>query len=129
MTDLNWQQAFDMKTPCDNCPFLKEGGIRVSKSRTRSILNDSTSFPCHKTVNYDAGEDEDGESVIDNTAHTKVCAGYMIMLFKADKPNQILQIASRIGPLNLDRLMKNNPAVDRVFDSFDDMIEASEDDR
>ena len=129
MTDLNWQQAFTMKTPCDNCPFLKEGGIRVSKTRARNIVGESTHFPCHKTIDYNGGEDEDGNNVANNTAHTKTCAGYMILLFRIGKPNQILQIASRIGLLDQGSLMSNNPATDLVFESAEEMIEASEDDR
>lgn len=28
---------FDMKKPCDNCPFLRDGGIRLHEERVLEI--------------------------------------------------------------------------------------------
>lgn len=125
--EIEWDNAFTMKTPCDNCPFRREGGIRIYRERARDILEDSTHFPCHKTVNYDAEPEPEPDSESGKcTSQTKTCAGYMILQFREGKPNQILQIASRIGLLDLDELLENNPAVDEVFESYAEMLTACE---
>lgn len=55
---------FDLKRPCDNCPFRKEGGIRLHPGRAREIArgqidNPGMTFPCHKTVDYEAEDAND----------------------------------------------------------------------
>lgn len=45
---------FNLKRPCENCPFLKEGAIDLMPGRIEGIMadiaaDDNIHFPCHKT--------------------------------------------------------------------------------
>jgi hypothetical protein len=96
---------FDMKTPCNNCPFRHDvpGFLRQARAEeiAESLLNDQT-FPCHKTTK-DA-EDEDGESYRYADGTSQHCAGAMIMLMNMGMPNQMMRIAMRLGGFNPDEL-------------------------
>lgn len=111
---------YGLRTPCDNCPFRKVGGIRLYPERVREIARDNEgTFPCHKTTRHD----EDGEHVQhDKEAH---CAGYLIFREKIEHPNQMMRIAERLGMYDAKRLMTDNPATDEVFDSLPQMLRAN----
>lgn len=56
---------YKLKRPCANCPFRREGGIPLTRGRIREIAgmmlhSQGGSFPCHKTVNHEA-RDENAE--------------------------------------------------------------------
>lgn len=73
--------------PCKDCPVeygdkamhLKEGRV----AEIKQALEDGEGFSCHKTI-YDDGD-------------PKFCAGAYNHLKRIGKPNQIMQIAKRMG--------------------------------
>lgn len=89
---------FDMRYPCDQCPFsLLPGAVRLNRERAEEIHTQVTegdgSFSCHKTAVYDDDEDEEG-SIGPNTQH---CAGALLYLEGIDRPNQLMRIMGRLG--------------------------------
>jgi hypothetical protein len=69
---------FDLKKPCNNCPFLKTQGrlFGLSRLRLKGIFR-SPAFQCHKTLN----------------GRPQQCAGIMSVLHKSNKPNSIMDVA------------------------------------
>lgn len=85
------KELFRIKKPCSNCPFRNDGkAINLSDARFEEIVasitqDDSTTFPCHKTV-----YDENGNTLKGKSSY---CVGAMAYLYKAKQPN----IAMRLG--------------------------------
>lgn len=102
---------FNMKKPCVNCPFRKGAGrsFRLREGRLTEIVN-ATAFQCHKTVDYSGDEPDAG-------ARPQQCAGLMSVLIKEECPNQIMQIASRMGALDFDQIDGTD-----TYDSFREMF-------
>jgi hypothetical protein len=112
---------FKMTAPCDNCPFRKEGGIRLRPDRAREIAHQFTdsqggTFPCHKTVDYGT-EDDEGNTSLDGT---QMCAGGLLFAEKQGKANQLVRIMERIGAYDARKLAGH----DLVFDSLAMMLKA-----
>lgn len=89
---------FDLKAPCDNCPFRKDGGIRLTEGRVKEIAREFTdtqggTFPCHKTVRYD---DDDADARRPMRRGEQMCMGGILF---ADKQgtNQMVRIGERTG--------------------------------
>ena len=85
-----------MAKPCNECPFLREGGVRVTVERAREIVRNMLSFSggsfaCHKTTN----EDEDGEYT--PGPKEEHCAGAAIFAEKNGNQTQMMRIADRLG--------------------------------
>jgi hypothetical protein len=113
---------FDMKKPCANCPFLKaDAAVHILPQRVRDIASTEGSFPCHKTT-VEAETEEGTDLVIG--PRTKQCIGLVILLLKIDKPNQMVQVAERLGWLDTDAIMADKAVVDSVHDSVDEMVKA-----
>jgi hypothetical protein len=91
---------FDLRRPCVSCPFRKGQGERfhLPPDRLREIMV-APSFQCHKTVDYDT--DPDNACPGDRPQQ---CAGLMALLHRIGQPNQIMQVASRLGALDLGAL-------------------------
>lgn len=113
-----------MSKPCDACPFCPGRFLGLRLGRVIEIvegLRSGSSFPCHKTVEHD----DDDELLPDGGSF---CAGAMIMLEKAQDPeqqpqNHALRMAERLRLYDHKKLDLTAP----VFASFDDMIEAAGD--
>ena len=78
---------FKLTRPCDDCPFLRVGGIRLAESRTEEItdlLLDSQggTFACHKTTHKDSEEQH--------------CVGALIFMEKHDTATQIVKAPSEM---------------------------------
>lgn len=75
---------------CSNCPFRNdEHAIHLSEGRLDGIkkaLLRRENFVCHKTVYSD-----------DKNQKRLMCAGAYEFLISEEKPNQIMQIAERLG--------------------------------
>jgi len=102
---------FEMKKPCNNCPFRTDSlkgwlGSARAKEISFSIIHQQGTFPCHKTVDYDR-EDEEGSGVV--TQDSQHCAGAMIMLEHMKKPNQMMRIAERLGFYDYRKLDMKSP--------------------
>lgn len=104
-----------MPEPCSNCPFRREGGVRLREARIRELAaNAPAAFPCHKTVNRDRR----------NPRTERECAGAIMFAYNADVTTQMLRISERLG--------KIDPAFaagdhEEIFDSVEEMLETAED--
>jgi hypothetical protein len=84
---------FKLRKPCSNCPFLKDGAIELNPGRVEGIIedllvDDHSSFYCHKTVHNDkSGGEWDEEGEYHATGKESMCAGAMIYLEKVGRPN------------------------------------------
>lgn len=105
---------FKLKRPCQNCPFRKGQGekFRLGADRLAEIF-EAPAFQCHKTIDYDA-EDEEGYGRAGDTPQQ--CAGLMAVLHRAGRPNQIMQVASRITPFDPAGLDPDGEAYDTIAD-------------
>lgn len=117
---------FKLTKPCDNCPFLKRGGIRVHPDRAREIASYFTdaqggSFSCHKTVDYSDDEDDALDGARTAGAREQICAGGMIFADKQGKANQIVRIMERLGAIDWATLRQSRA---RVFDTLTQMLKA-----
>ncbi len=89
-----------MTTPCADCPFLRKGGIPLTKDRIREIGGMMLSsaggeFPCHRTVEYD---DEGEESVYHVPGKAEIhCAGALAFAEKHGNSTQMMRICERLG--------------------------------
>jgi len=94
---------FKLKRPCVNCPFRRGQGefFQLSPRRLTEIF-EAGAFPCHKLVKYD--EDEETGEEIHGMDRAQQCAGLMALLWREERPNQIMRIAMRLGSLNPDEL-------------------------
>jgi hypothetical protein len=101
-------KAWNMPAPCADCPFLRDGGIRLRRSRVKEIAgfalgNPGAGFACHKTTG--------------NEAKARQCAGALIFAEKHGHANQIMRIMERLGAYDAREL---EPHFDRVFDDVDE---------
>lgn len=81
--------------PCPHCPFRKNVPGFLSRYRAQEIadsLDRGQSFTCHETNDYD---DETGEAIV--TTSSLHCAGAALILEAEKNPNQLMQVASRLG--------------------------------
>lgn len=98
--------AFKLKKPCANCPFLKVGAIRLRPGRVEGIIeglakDDSTMFPCHKTIKSTGVEmDEDGNDVV--VGEGNVCAGSLSYLIKMGRIPVGMRLAHSLKLINID---------------------------
>lgn len=81
---------FDYKKPCNDCPFRKTQGslYRICQDRLNQIFT-GPAFECHKTTGATGTKHEPQQ-----------CAGLMALLHRENRPNQIMQVATRMGYLN-----------------------------
>lgn len=100
---------FDLTSPCGDCPFRTDIHPFIRAEKVREILGGgegrawwpATSFPCHKTIDYDV---DDGERPRIH-AKSQQCAGVMIILTRENRPNDSMQLAARLfdwNPAKLD---------------------------
>jgi hypothetical protein len=80
---------FNRTSPCLACPFRIDNAckFRFSNDRLAEIKN-GTAFQCHRTLK----------------AKPQQCAGLMSVLARERQPNQIMQVAERLGYLDLRKL-------------------------
>lgn len=121
---------YTMLAPCDNCPFRRKGFVPLTSGRAAEIANlmlitaggAGGEFPCHKTTV--TCEDEEGFGDRRETEDSQHCAGALIFAEKNETATQMMRIAERIGMYDARKLMTDNPVVDDVFDTVDEMVEA-----
>ncbi len=113
---------FDMTTPCNDCPFRKVGGIRISEGRTHEIASmmlssNGGTFVCHKT-----SSDVSGKRLPEkDQVH---CAGALIFAEKNDTATQMMRWMERID-LYDPKVLMASPAVNLIFDDLDSMVYAA----
>lgn len=112
---------FDLRTPCDTCPFRTDVAPFLRQDRGSEIadaLRQDKAFACHKTVEHD----DDGERV--PRSEEQHCAGALILLERAGQPNQLMRIAERLDLYDRTKLDTSAP----VFETLDDFVDAQEPD-
>lgn len=115
---------FDLKKPCDNCPFLREGGIRLTVPRVRDIAegmldSQGVTFPCHKTTV------DDGEGDLKEGPNSRHCAGALIFAEKNGNATQMMRVMERLHAYDAASLMADRSTVALVFDDVDEMLEVN----
>lgn len=126
MTRPAKRHPFALTSPCADCPFRTDIRPYLRKDRIDLLeedLRDKT-FSCHKTVDYDAEEDDYGEDDhrLSSTVGTSHCAGALILLEKLRRPSRMMRIATHLGIYDRSKLNMSSP----VFDTFEAMREAQE---
>lgn len=107
---------FDLIKPCSNCPFRKGMGERFNLGTERCLeIFNASAFQCHKTVDYDRWEDERGRQ----GSKPQQCVGVMSLLHRANLPNQIMQVAERLGHADFSKLDHS-----AVYNNIADALEA-----
>ena len=124
-----------MTAPCDNCPFLREGGVRVHPDFARQLAMSRShphggGFRCHKTnklepvaPGWDGGDPPDtGHPDAGNYPWEYECAGGLIFGEKQGGIPQMARIAERLGLYKRDQLQGH----ERVFDTVAEMVRANQ---
>lgn len=91
---------YDMKDPCDACPFLKGSGFTFASLKRHA----SGEFARHKTCELD---EESGEFEPKPGQKSLHCAGALIFLEKRGEPHQMMRICERIGMYDRTKLNMN----------------------
>jgi hypothetical protein len=100
---------YDLKTPCDNCPFRNDVRPYIHGERVEEIVGQQ--FSCHKTTTCKGREND----------HPKAqhCAGSLILHEKEEQPHQMMRIMERLGGYDRTKLNMDAP----VYASFEEMID------
>lgn len=79
---------YDMREPCDACPFRKNSGFSFGK-----LLQFARGeFPCHKACDVD-----DEGNYVKRNSKTPHCAGALIFNELREQPHQMMRICERLG--------------------------------
>lgn len=118
---------YDLKAPCNNCPFRRDGHIALNTARAAEIASmmlcsRGGTFPCHKTVKRE--EDSDGNEHNRATSDSQHCAGALIFAEKNQTATQMMRIAERLHLYDAQALMANEVAKEMVFDDLDELLDA-----
>ncbi|HHT4259169.1 TPA: hypothetical protein ACTYZB_004836 [Klebsiella variicola] len=114
---MDIKRLFQMKRPCQDCPFLKNGGIQLHEGRLTQIKktllsDDQRPFQCHKTT-YPTGGDYDEDSGKYLPSGKEVyCAGAMAFLYANRRMNVPMRLGVVYGVLNIDDLEATIPLID-----------------
>lgn len=113
---------FDLHRPCDQCPFLRVGGVKhLGRRRALEIgtmLADRQggTFPCHKTTLFD---EDTGEHV--SGKREQHCAGALILAERVNPAGtQYMRIAERLGFYDRNAYTGG----ELVFETVEDFVEA-----
>lgn len=107
---------YDLTKPCAKCPFRTDclkGWL--GRARATEIVNSNGEFACHETTAPD--DDEGGDLVV--TEGSKHCAGFLILLEKMERPNQMMRICERIGMYDHRKLKMDSPVFDTAAEFVD----------
>lgn len=100
---------FNLKKPCGHCPFRSNITPFLTTQRADEICNvvlkEDKVFWCHETLDQIIG------------SH---CAGALILTTKENAPNQMQQVAERLGLHDPSKLDLESP----VYGSHNEMVEA-----
>lgn len=95
----------------------------LGRARAEEIASDllgtpGVTFACHETTTFE--EDDDGEEVYNPKGDEQHCCGAMILIDREDVPNQMLQIAQRLGLRDPGRIAADAPVL--VFEDGEAFI-------
>jgi hypothetical protein len=102
---------FDLRRPCVNCPFRKGQGELFGLHPLRlAEIRKGPAFQCHKTLaRLDDGENWQGD-------RPQQCSGLMSVLSREGADNQIMQVAQRLGHLDVAALDPDREAYETWAD-------------
>lgn len=112
---------FDLKKPCDGCPFtIQPGAVKLREGRVDElasmIRNDNFLFPCHKTVD----DDEDDDDFYTPGKNDQFCVGALVLFEREHgQPPQYVRIRERIERRNLTDGLDGSTVYDDV-EGFED---------
>lgn len=99
--------------PCKNCPFRREGGVRLRSARIDEIVavvapedGGGGRFPCHKTLPRTGAKQE------------MECAGALIFAYKLEASSNFMRIMERLGGIDRDLCDGDHP---EIFDTVEEM--------
>jgi hypothetical protein len=107
----------NLRKPCANCPFLRDGAINLAPGRLASIIDDlaaddGINFQCHKTIHSARGgdweEDGNGNQQYHPSGNESVCVGAAIYMLKIGRPSVSMRFALIAGMITLDELTAQN---------------------
>lgn len=108
--------------PCNNCPFRREGGVRLYPARVCEIVEavapnngQGASFACHKTTGA-AGTPVKGSML--------ECTGGLIFAYKQGVTSQLTRIMERLGLVD-EKLALGNDDWPAILDDLDEMLETA----
>jgi hypothetical protein len=118
---------YDMKKPCECCPFRRGTAMRLTAGRVREVVggmlkSNGGEFPCHRTIENltdDQGEDSGYQ---EKNGKGKHCCGALIFAEKNRTSTQMMRICERIGMYDARTLMSDQEVVDMVFDDYDEAM-------
>lgn len=112
---------FGLRGPCADCPFRSDKPFHLGPGRRQEIadgLRAGADFPCHKTIDYTAHEDEGRGQ---RTPGTQWCGGALATIERGDEgPNQSMRIGERLGLYDPSRIDPDAP----VHDGLDEWVAA-----
>lgn len=110
-------KMFQLKRPCKDCPFVKGSStnMTLAEGRIEEIIDSLHAdhiFSCHKTIDYNQVNPTD--TFYQLQEQNQFCAGAMNYLVKEGRPNTQMQIATRLGWLNIDTLKGQENLIDVI---------------
>jgi hypothetical protein len=92
-----------MSRPCADCPFRRVGAIELRPGRVEGIIadllaDDWSGFICHEALHA-------------KRPRRAQCAGSMVLLLKAGRPNVAMRLAAAHGIVDFDALRALFPEV------------------
>lgn len=112
---------FDLVRPCARCPFRIEPRFYLALHRAVEIetnLRSGGPFFCHQTV--DLGWDVDGRDHYDTVGTEQFCAGALQIIDAEEIPNGFVQMATRLGWRDPDKLAGDV----EVYPTLDEFVRA-----
>lgn len=111
----------NLRKPCANCPFLKEGAIELAPGRIEDIIDDLTkhdgsNFLCHKTVHSQNGgtwtedEGEEGQHYA-QSGKESMCIGSAVYMLKLGRPSVSLRFALIANLITVADLTEQNDKI------------------
>ncbi|MGK2894974.1 hypothetical protein [Klebsiella michiganensis] len=102
---MDVKRLFQMKRPCPDCPFLKEGGIELRDGRLRKIkqdlmADDKQPFQCHKTTYSTGGGYDEDSGKYQPSGKEAYCAGAMAFLYANRRMNVPMRLGVILGVLD-----------------------------
>jgi hypothetical protein len=95
---------FNLRRPCENCPFRSDIAGYLDPRRAIEIANalERKTFACHKTTGADGRR---RRARVDQ----EHCAGAILSQLKSGVQGDMVQLAERMGLLDLDKLDRAAP--------------------
>jgi len=115
-------RPFHVTVLCHDCPFKREGGIRLMSGRITEITDglldhQGATFACHKTTGAMGNR-------VRKERRDLHCLGALIFSEKHEIATQMTRIAERLGMYDAAKVMQSK-YVGQVFDSVDEMMETA----